>query len=354
MTAGDAPREIRRVLICEDSPTYAAGLSRLLSREHDIEVVGVCSSAEEAIARVAELAVKPDLMTMDLELPGMSGGEAIEQIMSVQPMPILVLSGSVSRGSERALETLGAGALEVLSKDALDLRDPDGVDARAFRRRVRLLSGVRVVRHPRARLNGHVRASTGGASARRTSVVGICASAGGPHAVAAVLAAVPADFKVPILIVQHITTGFVEGLVHWLDGQVPLTVRLAAPGPIQPGVWVAPEGAHLLLDGRKRLALDDRDDGEKHRPSGNVLLRSIAEHAGAEAAAVVLTGMGRDGAEGLGAVQRAGGLTIAQDEATSTVFGMPKAAAECGAALVLPPAEIGRRLSVLRPAEVST
>ena len=343
---------IRRVLICEDSQTYAAGLSRLLSRDRQIEVVAICSSAEEAIERLARLPVKPDLVTMDLELPGMSGGDAIEQIMSVEPVPILVLSGAVTNGSKRALETLGAGALEVLPKDSLDLRDPDGDDARAFRSRVKLLAGVRVLHHPRARLNKGLGAASASASAAdlgTASVIGICASAGGPQAIAAVLAEIPAGFPIPILVVQHITSGFIEGFARWLDKQVPAPVRLAEPGPARAGIWVAPEGAHLRLASSSRIVLDDHPDQERHRPSGDVLLRSIAASAGPQGVAVVLTGMGSDGADGLDAVRRAHGLTIAQDEASSAVFGMPRRAVERGASLVLEPKAIGRRLSTLRP-----
>jgi two-component system chemotaxis response regulator CheB len=249
--------------------------------------------------------------------------------------------------------SLGAGALEVLSKDALDLRDPDGADARAFRRRVKVLSGVRVIHHPRAVLNRHLQAPSreplnGSVPTRRRTVIGICASAGGPPAVVSVLAQIPDTFEIPILVVQHIAAGFVEGFAHWLDDQVPLDVRMAAAGPVGPGIWVAPEGAHLKFAGDGRLELDKRSDAGPHRPSGDFLLRSIAAGAGPEGVAVVLTGMGRDGAEGLGEVTRAGGLTIAQDEASSVVFGMPKAAAEQGAELILGPVEIGQRLGLLR------
>jgi two-component system chemotaxis response regulator CheB len=349
MTGTAADGGVRRVLICEDSQTYAAGLSRLLARDRGIDVVGVCSSAEETIARLAALERKPHLVTMDLELPGMSGGEAIEQIMNVQPVPILVLAGGAERGSRAALKSLGAGALEVLSKDALNLRDPDGPDAQAFRGRVKLLSGVRVLRHPRAALT-RLSTPNGSASARRASIIGICASLGGPRALASVLAELPVTFAIPILVVQHIAAGFTEGFVRWLDDQVPLTVRLAGPGLAGPGIWVAPEGAHLALKGANRLELDERDDSGPHRPSADVLLRSVAAGAGPRGVAVVLTGMGRDGADGLGEVKRAGGLTIAQDEASSAVFGMPKAAAERGAELVLGPVEIGRRLRALHVA----
>jgi two-component system chemotaxis response regulator CheB len=344
---------VRRVLICEDSRTYAAGLVRLLARDPEIEVVGVCESAEETLARLAQLEPKPHLVTMDLELPGMSGGKAIEQIMNLQPVPILVLAGGVKRGSQPALEALAAGALEVLAKDDLDLRDPGGADARAFHARVKLLSRVHVLHHPRAGLSRR-RTADGSAPACAASVIGICASAGGPQALASVLAGLPATYPIPILVVQHIAAGFAAGFAEWLDHQVPLPVRLAAAGPLGPGVWVAPEGAHLALNGGNRLIFDENGASGPHRPSGDVLLRSVAAGAGADGVAVVLTGMGSDGAAGLGEVKRAGGLTIAQDEASSAVFGMPKAAAERGAELVLGPEQIAERLRTLRPARLAS
>ena len=339
---------VRRVLICEDSQTYAAGLSRLLRRDPEIDVIGVCVSAEEVIARLSQIEPKPDLVTMDLELPGMSGGEAIEQIMSVLPIPILVLSGSVERGSRTALAALAAGALDAVPKDGLDLLDLDSACARDFRRRVKLLAGVRVIRHPRAGLSQGQ--PTRQVSPGAASIIGVAASAGGPQALAAVFAEIPGTFAIPILVVQHIGQGFAEGFARWLDGQVPLAVRVASDGGTPaPGIWMAPDGAHLCLDHAGRLALDTHTDAGLHRPSADVLLRSLAAHAGRDAVAVVLTGMGRDGADGLAEVRRAGGLTIAQDEASSAVFGMPKAAAQGGAELILAPIDIGRRLRALRP-----
>jgi two-component system chemotaxis response regulator CheB len=339
----------RRVLICDDSNTYAAGLTRLLERDGDIDVVGVCATAEQAIDNLAR--TKPDLVTMDLELPGMSGLTAVEQIMSASPVPILVLSGHVERRSRVALDALAAGALDALPKRGLDLRDPDGAAAQALRDRVKTLSRARVIRHPRARLNGH---RPPPARARRVaSVIGICASAGGPAALAALLRDLPADFQIPVLIVQHIASGFAGGFAQWLDGGVPLPVRLASDDTrLQHGVWVAPEGGHLTLAANGRLRVDTSTSAarELHRPSGDVLLASIAESARDQAVAVVLTGMGRDGAAGLGRVRAAGGLTIAQDEATSAIFGMPGAAIEAGAEVVLPLTEIAPRLCSLTPA----
>jgi two-component system, chemotaxis family, protein-glutamate methylesterase/glutaminase len=339
-------RSVRRVLICEDSKTFAVGLSRLLERDREISVIGVCETAEQLIARLP--ALKPDIVTMDLELPGMSGADAIEQIMGISPVPILVLSGRVVRESHTALHALAAGALDAMPKADLDLSDPDNAAAHDLRRRVKLLSGVKVIRHPRAHMS---RNSAPASWSQSASVIGICASTGGPQALAALLAEIPPAFPIPILVVQHIGAGFLDGFTRWLDAEVPLRVQLAVGGSEagQPGVWVAPEGAHLTVTRHGRIALDTTTGG-LHRPSGDMLLKSIAVAAGRTAVGVVLTGMGRDGAEGLADVRRAGGLTIAQNEATSAIFGMPRAAAESGSELVLPLDGIASRLRALRPA----
>jgi two-component system chemotaxis response regulator CheB len=327
-----------RVLICEDSRTYATALARTLEYGGEIEVIGVRTTAEGAIADLARL--EPDLITMDIELPGISGLEAVEQIMSVRPTPILVLSSHVGDGNDAAAAALAAGALEAISKDDLALREPESAASAAFRRRVRLLSRARVIRHPRARLTGR-KASAPTRPAPRGTVIGVCASTGGPQALAALLTAIPASYPAPILVVQHISAGFTEGLVRWLDDAAPLPVRLAEDAArLEPGVTVAPDGAHLVLHPGGVLELDRASPAGLHRPSADVLLRSIAETARSGGVAVVLTGMGRDGADGLGAVRDAGGLTIAQDEATSAVFGMPKEAAKRGAELILPLEEI--------------
>jgi two-component system chemotaxis response regulator CheB len=182
----------------------------------------------------------------------------------------------------------------------------------------------------------------------RSEVIGICASTGGPRALADVMGRLPADYRIPILVVQHMTPGFLDGLVAWLDNELALPVRLACDGQeLAPGVWLAPDEAHLKLELTRRLGLDTDTIVGNHRPSGDVLLSSLARVAGAKAVAVVLTGMGRDGAEGLAAVAAAGGRTIAQDEQSSGVYGMPRVAAERGAKTVLDPAAIGDELAAL-------
>jgi two-component system chemotaxis response regulator CheB len=179
----------------------------------------------------------------------------------------------------------------------------------------------------------------------RATVIGICASIGGPRALETVLRALPADFPLPILVVQHMVPGFVEGLAQLLDQRVPLPVGLAKHGQaLEPGVHLAPDGAHLVLEPSMSLALDRDLEAGPHRPAGDVLLESLASAAGAAAVGVVLTGMGRDGEAGVAALCSAGAAVIAQDEQTSTVFGMPRVAAETGAATVLPLVQIAPAL----------
>jgi two-component system chemotaxis response regulator CheB len=190
--------------------------------------------------------------------------------------------------------------------------------------------------------SGYLRART------RGEVIGICASTGGPRALADVMGRLPADYGIPILVVQHMTPGFLDQMVTWLGKNLALPVGLAQDGQqLAPGVWFAPDGAHLKLEAARRLRLDAGATAGSHRPSGDVLFSSLARVAGAKAVAVVLTGMGCDGAEGLAAIAAAGGRTIAQDEQSSGVYGMPRAAVERGAKTVLAPEAIGDELASL-------
>lgn len=343
-----------RVLICEDSPTYATALRRMLEYDGTATVAAQCATAEEALAAIPR--VQPDLVTMDLELPGMDGLHAVEKIMSSWPLPILVLSSYVGPGTPNAAAALAAGALEALGKDHLDVADPGSSAGAAFRHRVRVLSGAHVIRHPRANLEGRLRPAGAGSRPlraggrpRAASVVGVCASTGGPQILLHVLSALPAGYPVPVLIVQHIAAGFTEGLASWLDRSVRVPVAVASDGvAAAPGAWIAPEGAHLVLAGG-RLRLDRETVAGRHRPSGDMLLSSIAEAAGKTGVAVVLSGMGSDGAAGAARVKESGGITIAQDEASAAVFGMPQAAIDRGVDLVLSPSLIASYLIGLLP-----
>jgi two-component system, chemotaxis family, protein-glutamate methylesterase/glutaminase len=332
-----------RVLICEDSRTYAVALRRVLVHGGEIDVVGVCATAEEAIAALPRL--EPTLLTMDINLPGMSGLEAVERIMGVRPLPILVLGSDVRPGSELAAAALAAGAIEASAKGDFDL-DPASAAAATVRERVKLLSHAHVIRHPRGRLNGRSRRPS---AAHPASVIAVCASTGGPQVLARMLAALPAEFPIPVLVVQHIAEGFTDGLAGWLDRVVPMSVRVAeARRAAGAGVWIAPEGAHVKLEPSGLLALDRRTNAGVHRPSGNILFESVAAAAGRRSVAIVLSGMGNDGAAGAAAVKRCGGLAIAQDEESCAVYGMPKAAVAGGVDLVLNPEEIVTCLRSLR------
>lgn len=332
------------VLICEDSGIYAAALRRTLEYDGDINVISVCGSAEEALAAIRRL--RPDLITMDIELPGMDGLTAVEIIMGTRPIPIIVLSSHVGQGSDKAAAALAAGALDAVAKDDLDLSRPASMAGAAFRQRIRVISHATVLRHPRARLAGQ---SPVPGQPRVASAVGICSSAGGPPVLVQVLGGLPAGFQVPILVVQHISSGFTESLAHWLNQKSQLSVGVAEDGQLAgPGVWIAPEGAHLVLSATGRMSLDRTTIVGHHRPSGDVLLTSIATAAGRHGVAVVLTGMGNDGAAGTAAVHAAGGFAITQDEASSAIYGMPKAAFERGGDLSLPPEQIIKVLVALR------
>jgi len=337
---------VTKALACEDSPTYAAALRRVLEHDHDITVAAVCDTAEDAIAALPRIA--PDLVTMDLELPGMDGLRAVEEIMSACPLPILMLLSTVSTRRDKAAAALAAGALDAIAKTDLDLSDPANAAGVAFRQRVRLLSRARVLHHPRARLRSDEPSET---AVRSAAVIGVCASTGGPHVLAGLLEVLPADYPIPLLVVQHMTSGFTEELAQWLAQAVRVPVRIVTDGErLTPAAWIAPDGAQLTVRADGELRLDRRGPPGPYRPSGDVLFASIAAAAGRYGVAVVLTGMGNDGAVGAAAVQEHGGLVIAQDEASSAIYGMPKATADAGAHAVLPPDQIAGRLLRLRPA----
>jgi two-component system chemotaxis response regulator CheB len=328
-----------RVVVVEDSPVQRAHLVEVLEAEHDIAVVGQAGDPVEAVALVQRL--RPDVVTMDLGLPGEGGLGAIEQIMADLPTPILVLSARVTcAGSAAAVESLLAGAVEALPK-------PERWDAEAERQvrcRVRLLSRVTVVAHPRGRRRPPP------PDPHRAPPVAIAASTGGPAALAEILPCL-GGLAVPVLVVQHLHPQLIDGFVGWMQRVSALPVVVAADGDRpQPGVvYIAPAGAHLKLapapgvpalpagpprawpPGGRRLVLDP-DPAGLHRPSADELFCSVAATAGGQSVGVLLTGMGEDGAAGLLAMRRQGAGTIVQDEASSVVFGMPGAAQRLGAA----------------------
>jgi len=350
-----------RVLVVEDSTTVRKRLLDILDSEPDIEVVGEAEDGKRAIELCQ--ATRPDVITMDMMLPIMSGLAATEYIMAHCPTPILVVSASINRGELfKIYEALAAGAVDVLEKPTDS--EPDGAWERRFVSTVRLVARIRVITHPRARLAelknrrlaGPPLAPAAASSARGYHLVAIGASTGGPGAILEILRALPAKFRLPILLVLHINEPFGTAFADWLDAQTDRPVAYAQDGmpviSIGGRVVVAPSDYHMIVrDGRIRLTRDP----ERHscRPSVDVLFESVAADYGAGAAACLLTGMGRDGAIGLLKIRQAGGFTIAQDEATSVIYGMPREAAVIGAAeQVLRLGDIAPRLAALSGAEL--
>ncbi|HKA66751.1 MAG TPA: chemotaxis protein CheB [Solirubrobacterales bacterium] len=338
----------RRIVVCDRSASGARALTRFLEHDPGLEVAGAFGDLDAMLPRLGEIA--PDLIALDLETAGADVAAAVERVVREESAPVLVLGGNAGGDEERLAEALAAGALEAIPGDRLRLDEREGVWATALRSRIKRLASVRLKRRAGGSGPGVPPAPRAWRSLGSTyRAVGIGASVGGPPALAAVLGRLPRDFPLPVLVVQHMAPGFGGGLARWLDRIVPPPVDLATDGAIlQPGVWMAPEGAHLRLGPTMRLSLDRETERGAHRPSLDVLFESLASSAGQEAAGVVLTGMGRDGAEGVRAIGAAGGLTIAQDERTSAVFGMPGAAIESGVDLVLPLEELASRLATLR------
>jgi len=348
-----------RVLVVEDSLTVRKRLVDILADDAEIEVVGEAEDGKQAIELTRTLL--PDVITMDMMLPVMSGLAATEYIMAHHPRPILIVSASTNRGELfKTYEALAAGAVDVLEKP-LD-GAADGEWAKRLRATLKLVARIRVITHPRARLNGLTVPQpssdrSGPFTPHRTGepeAVLVGASTGGPGALVELLRGLSPRFSLPVVLVLHINEPFGAAFADWLDGQTPRRVAYARDGEPLASVAgravLAPPGRHLVVDRTRRLRLTDAPERHSCRPSVDVLFESAAAALGPAAAACLLTGMGRDGAAGMLAIHKAGGLTIAQDEATSTVYGMPREAVLLGAAdRVLPIGDIGPALSALAP-----
>ncbi len=334
----------RRIVICDRSSNHTRALIEFLQRDPQLEIAGTFRDLDAMLARLTEIA--PDLILFDLDAAGRDAVSAVKEVARGTQSPMVLLN----EDGEGVAAALTAGALDAIAKSKLRLDQPDSVWATALRSRIKRLASVRPKRSEGAtRQREAIAPRPWRALGTTYRAVGIGASVGGPAALAEVLGALPPDFSLPVLVVQHMAPGFGEGLAHWLDRSVPPPVALASDGTLlAPGVWMAPEDAHLRLDPTMRLTLDRETERSSHRPSLDVLFESLASSAGEGAVGVVLTGMGRDGADGVRAISLAGGLTIAQDEESSAVFGMPGAAIESGVDLVLPLNEVAPRLATLR------
>jgi two-component system chemotaxis response regulator CheB len=342
-----------RVLVVDDSLTVRKRIVDVLSGDRDLEVVGEGEDGRQAIELCERL--RPDVVTLDMMMPVMTGLAAAEYIMAYCPTPILIVSASTNRGELfRTYDALAAGAIDVLDKPG-GSQPSDGWEER-LRRTVKLVSRIKVITHPRARLAAGRREASvvareqgrDGAGASRLIAIG--GSTGSPGVIVDILRRLPRELSSPVLLVIHINEPFGSAFAEWLDAQSTLRVRYARDGERlwkspDARVFMAPPGKHLVLD-HGVLRFSDAPERHSCKPSVDVLFESVAADAGPDAVACLLTGMGRDGAAGLLAVRRAGGATIAQDESTSVVFGMPREALLLGAAeQVLPVHAIGPALA---------
>ncbi|MBK8596621.1 MAG: chemotaxis-specific protein-glutamate methyltransferase CheB [Holophagales bacterium] len=338
------------VLVVEDSRVIRDYLVYVLETDPQIRVGGTAGSGEEALASVARH--RPDVILMDIHLPGIDGFETTRRIMSSNPVPIVVCTASTQFDQvQTAMRALEAGALAALRKPR-GLGDAEAeADGAAIINTLKAMSAVRVVRRWARATDAEPAAAEPmflDAIDHQAALVAIGASIGGPPAIMQILSDLSPSFAAPILVVQHIAAGFTAGFAEWLGSASPLPVHLAVGGvhPLPGHVYVAPDDHHLRVGllGELQTTRDAPDDGL--RPSVAALFRSVARHFGHRSVGVLLTGMGRDGAEELKLLADRGALTVAQDEASCVVFGMPDVAIRLGAArFVLPPQKIAQLLT---------
>lgn len=343
------------VLIVDDSVTQREIFARMLADDSELTVVGHASNGREAVEKVRSLA--PDVVLMDIHMPGMDGIEATVEIMRKTPVPIVVASATLrKRDVDLAMQAYQAGAVSVIEK-------PEGAVLLHLKKLAPTLRNELI-----AASKAKVRRTTGSDSTRSAApvetsasqpianrksqisnidVIGICASTGGPPVLLEIISALPKPFPIPVLLVQHISRGFEDGFTRWLANVSGQVVGIAQDGQrLSPGVWMAPNGRHLTLGSATRLALPEGKPAEIHCPSGNPLFASLAKLVASKAAGVILTGMGDDGAAGLLQLRRAGGQTLIQNEASSMIYGMPGAASRLDAAdQECSPAEIAAALA---------
>ena len=320
-----------RVLVVDDSATVRGRLVEVLGTDPDFEVVGEADNGKTAIELCRSL--RPDVVTLDMMMPMMTGLAATEYIMAYCPTPILIVSSSTNRRDLfKSYDALAAGAVDILEKPSGD--EADGAWERKFLSTVRIVSRIKVITHPRAKLAPLPATPAEKPASGRYRFVAMGASTGGPAAVLRILKGLPPTFSLPILLVIHIGRMFAVGLAEWLDSQSPLRVAYAVEGEPLPEagrVVLAPPDRHLVIEG-PRLRLSAAAERHSCRPSVDVLFESAAREWGERTIGCLLTGMGKDGAQGLLEMRQAGAWTMAQDKESSVVYGMPFEAAQRGAA----------------------
>lgn len=332
-----------RVLIVDDSAFVRKAVMRMLSTSPDIEVVGSASDGNEAIQKTT--ALRPDIVTLDVQMAGMDGLTALERIMQESPTRVLMLSSLTREGAETTIRALELGAVDFIDKARAESSMDITLLGNELISKVRAIAGVDVEKVKAGQANAlDVQASPMERRAHPThglhkpglvDIVAIGTSTGGPPALQAIIPRLPIDFPAGVIVVQHMPPGFTRTLAERLNSQSRLPVSEAAEGDIvQPGsVLVAPAGKHFLLrrrNGRYVVHLDDEPSNSLHKPSVDIMMESVAKACGKRSLGVLLTGMGSDGAKGMRAIKEAGGKTFAESEETCIVYGMPKSAVEDG------------------------
>jgi len=319
-----------KVLIVDDSSFVRKALTRIFASETGIEVAGSASSGAEAVEKISSMA--PDVVTLDIMMPGMDGIETLRRIMEKRPTPVLMLSQHTHEGADLTLNALELGAMDFVDKSSAGLMDFFGL-GREIVSKVRAIAGSKPFRMRTPMAPPGEYGGTG-----KVDMVAIGTSTGGPSALQVLLSKFPKEIGFGILVVQHMPPGFTGPLAKRLDSVCDIRVKEAEEGDrIESGTaLIAPSGLHTTIkkglasdDGSHRhclIKLDREPAEEVHRPSVDVLFRSVAKHYGSRSIAVIMTGMGSDGVKGMKEIRDAGGYTIAQDEATSAIFGMPRVA----------------------------
>jgi two-component system, chemotaxis family, protein-glutamate methylesterase/glutaminase len=335
MSLGSKTSSRTRVLIVDDSAFMRTALSRMISSEARLEVVGTACNGTEALDRIPSL--NPDVITLDVEMPGLNGLETLRRIMQKFPRPVIMVSSATEKDAETTFNALGIGAFDYipkqLSRESLDIFhiQPEliaKIDAAAHS--TRSYSQESLARKPPRSV---VSEDTHFAAA---SIVAIGTSTGGPKALQEILPVLPRDLGVPVLVVQHMPLGFTSTFAQRLNSLCAVTVREAAHRePIENGVvYIAPAGMHMTVERKSEsetlVCLSKQPGKHIHIPSVDVMMMSVAQAFGLSTMGIIMTGMGSDGVEGMKAIHRRGGFTLGQDESTCTVYGMPRVCAELG------------------------
>ena len=321
-----------KVLIVDDSLLVRNILTEILESDSKIKVIGTASNGLDAIKKASEL--KPDIITMDIEMPVMDGIEATQRITDEYSIPILVITDpEIKRKREVPFHAIKAGAIDVLEKPDIATKEKFKKRTSEIIREVKIVSSIKVLKRKKTRGLKSEKTDFVKAKHNNTELIVIGSSMGGPKGLLSIFEKLPRNFPIPILVVQHTGKEFVEGLVRWISSLTKLSIVVAKNGDrIKPGsIYFAPGGYHMKISSDGEIIIFDGKPVNSCKPSIDILFMSAAEIFGKRALGVLLTGMGDDGAEGLLNIKKTGGRTIAQDEETSLVFGMPAKAIEFGA-----------------------